>query len=620
MTSVEVFLDVGLSRPAAGVAPPAMPQPPAAPPAAGTATDKWFRGRHVGLQSTRVVQERARVLAGAVQPAAFAGELELHRVTLRTLQVLGPSTRVRLFDNEAPTAGESAHPNPLRFPAADTRPNGRELWVEGASVSRAGRDVGLQLGVRNLGRDGDRVSATVVQLEIARQASPNPAVATDTVRVGLWENAFDPATGNLRNGQAVAGSFIDQDPRRFHLRVRDASAAGEVTAQWKTTVRDNGGVEADDDNPATVPFSADLTLTETAANSGVFLSRGVMLTTDTTDQNQATDSGLPAAHPDAGLRQQRDSNHRMRLITVDDTHPLDSFVVAEYRAGAGLNPVTSRADVFDRAPEERRRVRVHLIDVRQTPGVAGSGPLGFFHEFNATGNIRSIYATCGILAEIDKVEIDPPASCIGWTTRYPGDLLAADPSIENATFVGGNAVIAPTVGVVSPLTTSLSDLVAAVRALPTFDANDLYLVYVRHIYTPPVPAPPGPGLADDAGGQAFAEAWTPAASGAQGFAFVALDTGITDLADPHEITHITTNVDNAAGGHFDLSAAAAVAPGNIDGKNLMNRFFLVSNLGVANPRRLWNRTFNNTARVPNLSNPAQIDRIRRPGDRFLRPY
>lgn len=607
MTAVEVFLSVGLSRPSAGVAPPNMPLPPAAPPPAGTAaTDKWFRGRHVGLQSTRVAQERARVLVGAVQPPDFAGELELRQVTLRNLQVLGLSTRVRLFDNEAPAAGESAHPNPLRFPAADSRPDGREFWLEGTTVSGAARDVGLQLGVRNLGRDGDRISATVVQIEITRQASPNPGVATNTVRVGLWEDAFDPATGNLRNGQAAVDSFIDRDPRRFHLRVRDASADGEVTAQWKTTVRDNAGLEADDDNPSTVPFSADLTLTETAANSGVFTSRGVMLTTDTTDQNQATDSGLPAAHPDTGNRQQRDSNHRMRLMTVDDTHPLDSFVVAEYRAGAGLNPVSARADVFARAPEERRRMRVHLIDVRETPGVAGSGPLGFVHEFNATNAILSIYATCGIFAEIDKVEIDPPASCIGWTALYPTDLLAANPSVEN------------TASTANP-STSQNDLVNAVRALPTFDANDLYVIYVQRIYATPLPPPPGPGLVSDAGGIAFPDVITPATS-ARGFAFIALDSGITELADPHEITHLTTNIHNAAAGHFDLGAAAAVAPGNIDGKNLMNRFFLASNLGVANPRRLWNRSFTNTARVPNLVNPSQIGRIRRPGHRFLRPY
>lgn len=620
ITAVEVFLQVGLSRPAAGGDPPAMAQPPGAAPAPGaTPADKWFRGRHVGLQNARLPQERARVLLGSVLPPGFAGELELHQVSLRNLAIGAAATRLRLFDQEAPAAGQRAHPNPLRVPAADTRPNGRELWMEGAGVSRAGRDVGLQLGVRGVGRDGDRISATVVQLEITREASVN-AAATDTVRVGLWQEAFDPATGNLRNGQAAAANFIDLDPRRFHLRVRDASASGEVTVQWKTRVRDDAGVESDDDDPSGVPFSSNLSLIETAAGSGVFVSRGLLLTSSVTDQAQPTHSGLPAGHPDSGLRRQRDSNHRMRLITVDATHPLDSFVVADYRAGAGLNPVTTRADVFDRTPDERRRMRVHYIDVRSTPGVAGSGPLGFLHEFNATTEIRSIYAACGIFAEIDKVEIDPPASCIGWATRYPGDLLAADPSVENGTFVGTAFVIAPTPGVVSPRTTSLSDLVNAVRALPTFDANDLYLVCVRHIYTPPVPAPPGPGLADDAGGQSFAPAWTTAASGARGFAFLALDTGITEFADPHELTHITTNVDNAAGGHFDLSAAGAAAPGNIDGKNLMHRFVLASGLGVADPKRLWDRVFVNTARTPNLSNPAQITVIRRTANRFLRPY
>lgn len=105
----------------------------------------------------------------------------------------------------------------------------------------------------------------------------------------------------------------------------------------------------------------------------------------------------------------------------------------------------------------------------------------------------------------------------------------------------------------------------------------------------------------------------PAGSPARSFAFVAIDSGITEFADPHEATHNTWDFN-----HFDLQAAGAAAPGNIDGKNLMHGFFLANNLGTSNPKRLWNAAFNNNLRVPPLVNPPQIDRIR--ASRFARPY
>lgn len=166
----------------------------------------------------------------------------------------------------------------------------------------------------------------------------------------------------------------------------------------------------------------------------------------------------------------------------------------------------------------------------------------------------------------------------------------------------------------------MSDICNAVRLLPSFDANDIYVVYVARIYQAPVPAPsPTALLVQGAGGQSFADSFTVAGSTALSFVFVGVESAITEFADSHEVTHLTTNLPgNIAGGHFDLGAAGAGAPGNIDGKNLMHRFFLNNIFGIGNPKRLWNDPFTNTNQVPNFTIPAQIDAIR--SSRYIRPF
>lgn len=430
-----------------------------------------------------------------------------------------------------------------------------------------------------------------------------------SVPIGLWDRAFDPATGALRNSAAPATNFVSSDSRGFKFRVTDRGArgSGEVEVAWRTAF----GVNSVDDAPAVRTLS----LLETGPATGVFVSRGVMLVTDVDDAAQPTNSGLPPVHPDANNRVPGQSNFRLRRVTVTRARPLDSQVVAEYVSAAGAGTITAQAPVFERAPDYRRRIRVHLVNVRTFARVPG-GPAAPPIMTNARRNLifdtfRSVYARCGIFAQIDEIRLEPPASCLGWAARYPGDPLASDPSVEGFS-VGGGAV--------PPLLASASqtDLINAVRALPTFDANDVWIVCVSRLYRNPLP-PAGGMLAQAAGGQAFPDAWTAgAASIERSFAFVAVASGITEFADPHECTHITTNLRNVAGGHFDLGAAGAVAAGPIAGRNLMNRFFLPNNLTVRNPKRLWNTAFTNTARVPNLVIPRQIDGIR--AARFIRPY
>jgi hypothetical protein len=144
-------------------------------------------------------------------------------------------------------------------------------------------------------------------------------------------------------------------------------------------------------------------------------------------------------------------------------------------------------------------------------------------------------------------------------------------------------------------------------------------VYVTKIFNDPVPPPPGgPGklLQPGPGGIAFPDSFTAAGSIARSFVFIGVQT-VNALADPHEMTHVTTNLRNSAGGHFHLQANVNSGPGNIDGRNLMQRFALISNGNTSDSKRLWDEDFTNANLTP-AKIPAQISAIR--ASRFVRPF
>jgi hypothetical protein len=426
------------------------------------------------------------------------------------------------------------------------------------------------------------------------------------VRVGIWDHAFDPATGTLINSSPDSKNFIGKDfkgplARRFYFRVKDPNASGqkEVTLKWRTEFGSGGT----DDTPASQAIS----LTPTAADPTLFVSHAVFLVTDAVDQSQATDSGLASGNPDAGSRKLGESNHRIRKITVDDAHKLDSQIVADYTSPLGGPAVTASVPVFQRSPEERLKIKVHLVNVRNTSG--GTGALTATRKQTAFDTLRSVYARCGIYLDIDEIVIDPPASCINWQTRYPAsaNAIGANPAVEGAGFTSGNLVPS----------TSQTDIINLIRARPDFDGNDIYIVYITKIFNNPIPPPSATAvLAGGPGGISFPDSWTPANAIARSFVFVGLQT-VNQWADPHEMTHVTTNLRNSAGGHFHLQATVGAGPGNIDGRNLMQRFFLIGNGNTADSKRLWDEDFTNNALTP-AKIPAQISAIR--ASRFVRPF
>lgn len=434
----------------------------------------------------------------------------------------------------------------------------------------------------------------------------NEPVAT-FVRMGLWDHAFDPANGNLRNNAPENQNFVGRDSlgkeaRRFYFRVTDpfAKSLNQVTVKWRTEFESGGTDDA--------PGSQDISLIKTA-DPGVFVSRAVFLVDDSVDKAQSTDSGLLAGNPDQGQRASGQSNHRLRNVTVSDLHQLESQVVAEYVPFIGGAAVTATAPLFNRAPEERLRMNIHLVNVRSTVG--GSGALNAARKQLAIDTMRQVYAHCGIFLNIDEIVLDPPANCINWATRYPTSpaAIGADPSVETTAFQSNNLVPSA----------SQSSIINLIRARPDFDQNHIYVVYVNKIWANPIPpSPGGPGhlLSIGPGGISFPDSFSAANSIARSFVFVGLQT-VNQFADPHEVTHVTTNLRNSAGGHFHLGANVNVGPGNIDGRNLMQRFALIANGNTSDSKRLWDENFTNNNLVPAVI-PAQISAIR--ASRFVVPF
>jgi len=417
------------------------------------------------------------------------------------------------------------------------------------------------------------------------------------VRVGLWDHAFDRTTGVLINQTADAKNFVSLDSvgkeaRRFYFRVTDTNAAGqaEVRVQWRTEL----GAGGNDDAPA----SQDISLLPTGDPS-VFVSKAVFLVVDTDDQQQATESGLPAGNPDVGPRNNGQSNHRTRKFLVDATHQLDTNLVAEYTSVLGGGTVKSTVPMFNRSPEERLRIKVHLVSVRNTVG--GSGTMSAGQITAESDTIRKVYACTGIFCDVDSFEIDPPASCIGWAARV-GGALAADPSVED--------MINPPFGP-SP---SQLDIVKVVQKRPDFGANDIYLVYVQHLYATASLHAATPSLSIANFGISFPDVFVPS-SIARGFGFIGL-TDATKYVAVHEMTHMTTNLKNSEGGHFHMGAAN-VGSGNFDFKNLMCKSVSANPNGVGASKRLWDENFTN-ANVNPSTLPAQVTAIR--GSRFVAKF
>ncbi len=198
MTAVELTLEICGPRPDGGGEPPVIATP-----------DKFDKGRYLLPQKPNpaaldaALEEphlRAKVIVKKAKPEAWDGELSLSGAG---------GARLKLFAKEVPEAGEAALALPVVLKNADIPADGHVVWAEGAAVSADLRDAGLTLGAKDIDAEGDKVSATVldVVLEVcqARTAAPaagDPAVFTadDKIKKGRYLHKQD---GTKSHGRAM---------------------------------------------------------------------------------------------------------------------------------------------------------------------------------------------------------------------------------------------------------------------------------------------------------------------------------------------------------------------------------------------------------------------------------
>jgi hypothetical protein len=308
------------------------------------------------------------------------------------------------------------------------------LYLEGVLPSGAVGDQPITFkidpdGAGPLGWLDDTVRTTAISLAFIEDSNSNHQgdandSATSFVRFGLWDNAYtaqaatpaDRSTLAVRNGQPEADNFVGSDSRRFYIRVADAmrnadpNVAEQFTVEWYTQTV----AHAADDRPA----DARITLVETGPNTGVFCSRGVMLVATDLDANYPTNTGL-ASQP--GLAARGTSNHRTRRAAIDGYAAFDWSFPA-------VGTLTRTATVFNRNPDERRRLAVRVVNyTTAAPATAAYIQAQFDHA-------QGLWTPAGVLLEPGPMLARPvPPGMLNAAGEYPVPPLgAADTANEVA--------------------------------------------------------------------------------------------------------------------------------------------------------------------------------------------
>ncbi|HEX8477963.1 MAG TPA: hypothetical protein VF663_06490, partial [Telluria sp.] len=167
--------------------------------------DKMATGRYLHVQDTAEHHGRARVVVHPVEPAAFAGDVNV--VVWDATANSAAAPRVRLFAAELPSAAVAlAQPHPVSCPAGIPAPAGLALWAEGASVSAALRDTQLRIKVSDAEGWGDEAAITVCQF--SRLGVTIPATASPSTRTGFPGHVGH--TFELANPAAGPNDFEDE--------------------------------------------------------------------------------------------------------------------------------------------------------------------------------------------------------------------------------------------------------------------------------------------------------------------------------------------------------------------------------------------------------------------------
>ena len=295
LTAIEAIVDICGERTAAGTDPVALAQPPAAAPAAGTASnDKLYGGRFIQLQDADKNCGRAQLIVRKVTTTGFAGTL-----VLRSLDASGSPAKVQIFAAEDPATAGAAIALPHEMPVGDFAGGDVKFWVQGAGASAALRDTGFALDVKTVGTDADKVTVTVVEftkIKATIKSTPantpragHPAPADHTFEsTKLMEDFADDKNKPLvlmRNAQPDIQLEVTTNP----------AAPVELPIVWKAirNPNDDATLGGKADLPTLTPDAADKRKAKFAAdNKGSFRIRPFIDTNGNTEYN-AKEPSMP---------------------------------------------------------------------------------------------------------------------------------------------------------------------------------------------------------------------------------------------------------------------------------------------------------------------------------------
>jgi hypothetical protein len=385
------------------------------------------------------------------------------------------------------------------------------------------------------------------------------------VRFGLWDNAFSkitpptgtatPATPTLNNDNAEASNFVGSDSRRFYFRICDPSAIGDptkvqtVSVDWFTLNYDG----TNDDHLATDT----ITLTETAAGSGIFASKALMLVTDDVDNGQATNTGLDGTYAGEGV-----ANHRLRRAQLGD------LMCCSYTPGeAGSTKQTFSWPIFNPssvpgASDAIKNITVHFVEAYSTSPT-----------FNNHGNMKNDVASMEA-----QIAVRFAAAGIKATFIYnPADVHAPTNDVIDVTATG---VDLNHVDATTAATGSAQDSIARVlrSKYGNFNPADptIYVIVVGQFNPIGTSIIGGDSITD---GLVAAE---PSYAMSQRCTFLAQVNGINyPVSTPHEIGHQLS---------CQIPADIGVNNNHYDGNNLgQNMMYYKSDDGtqITDAKRLW---------------------------------
>lgn len=297
---------------------------------------------------------------------------------------------------------------------------------------------------------------TGAQIDIVQDDPVSPRWQADEkstrisfVRFGLWDSAFrmiEPTAGAneiLFNEASERDNFIGADSRRFYIRILHPAmaGAGRIQADWVTTYA-NGRIQ-DSNAKLDQPSRSEPRITLLERTRGVFASNALMLTVGDVDAGAVrevvpsqdrtrrlelrTHSGFTDGSVETGLRARGESNFRIRQGSMFGS------IRVTYPSG-GTTRVEKFTPIFRREPDERRRLQVEVVVVRDAsnnaPVIADVRSVGSRFWKGHVQRMREVYERVGIYVQTSVVRSIPAGSDIVQIVQASGNDRATIVSVQ----------------------------------------------------------------------------------------------------------------------------------------------------------------------------------------------